>query len=702
MGFGTGVLGVNTLVFDGPGGVTFQSDARPTLAGFGTNNSVKVDGLVVGTTIVPTGTAAANLVLTFDSGATTAFPLLDYTTDTLVLFQSFYAFSSPRTTTVAELGPNPGPGTAPPSGGTALGGVYWVSNSGGDWGDAANWRDSQSAPIVPGINNAVVIRGAAGLISGQGSVDAAYVEGLVAFGGYVSARLFDLRFSASAVLLQDSRVTANTGTIREAVLKNDGGTFTVTELLSVGQGPQFLTDPTHPGQMIISDSGITRIGTLALFAGSRIDLDATSFLEVGNAGTAAAGALTVDTGASLTGEGTIAAPSIVNNGTISGTFMFEGTGNRINNGLYKAATVTDVINNGTILATTVNTISGNGTIVAQSLTNVTGDADIQFGVNQFVYFGTNVSGHVTFAPGPAILITPSSIGDLSLKSFAGDDELVLQGLTATSVAYVATGSLTGDLILSNGITPVATLEVDGDFTGHTFLVTMPDFDPGSAYLTLDNLPSIPACFTAGTRIQTSRGEIAVEHLQIGDQVATLLPPGFRPIRWLGHRHVDLRAHPTPQDVLPVRIRAGAFADHVPSRDLFLSPDHAVYVEGVLIPVRYLLNGTSIARIQAEEATYWHIELDRHDVIFAEGMAAESYLDTGDRTSFANSGAVVSMHPTFTALTWDAQGCAPLTVTGPAVDRIRATLAERVASRTNRAGARHAAAKRASGRPRRQR
>ena len=84
---------------------------------------------------------------------------------------------------------------------------------------------------------------------------------------------------------------------------------------------------------------------------------------------------------------------------------------------------------------------------------------------------------------------------------------------------------------------------------------------------------------------------------------------------------------------PIRIQAGAFAPNTPRRDLLLSPDHAVYVDGRLIPVRYLVNGASIAQVETDSVTYWHVELDRHDVILAEGLAAESYLDTGNRSVF---------------------------------------------------------------------
>lgn len=204
---------------------------------------------------------------------------------------------------------------------------------------------------------------------------------------------------------------------------------------------------------------------------------------------------------------------------------------------------------------------------------------------------------------------------------------------------------------------------------------------------------VASCFAAGTRIATGSGSVAVEHLRPGDLVRTI-GGGILPVRWIGHRQVDCRRHPRPASVQPVRIAAHAFARNQPDRDLFLSPDHAIYREGSLIPVHCLVNGTTISRVDADSVTYFHVELDRHDVIFAEGLPAETYLDTGDRAHFANAGPVLTLHPAWgrpageVALLFDALGFAPLRLTGPEVDRTRTLLAARSARRakTRRSGA----------------
>ncbi|MCX7379830.1 MAG: FG-GAP-like repeat-containing protein [Alphaproteobacteria bacterium] len=170
------------------------------------------------------------------------------------------------------------------------------------------------------------------------------------------------------------------------------------------------------------------------------------------------------------------------------------------------------------------------------------------------------------------------------------------------------------------------------------------------------------CFTHGTRILTSAGEVAVQALKVGDLVVTHCGATV-PVKWLGHRRLDCRRHPRPWDVWPVLVRAGAFGNRRPLRDLRLSPDHSVCVDGVLIPVRYLVNDATIIRERTGLVTYWHVELDQHDVLFAEGLPAESYLDTGNRSGFENGSTVVQAHPDFALRVWEREACAPLVVSG---------------------------------------
>lgn len=141
----------------------------------------------------------------------------------------------------------------------------------------------------------------------------------------------------------------------------------------------------------------------------------------------------------------------------------------------------------------------------------------------------------------------------------------------------------------------------------------------------------PTCFVSGTRILTERGEVAVEDLREGDRVVTVENEGqtVRQVRWIGHRQIDLAIHPDPEMMSPIRIRCDAIGENIPHRDLLVSADHAIFIDGKLIPARMLVNGTTIVKETcARKVHYFHIELDQHSVLFAEGLTAESYLDTG--------------------------------------------------------------------------
>jgi collagen type I alpha len=198
-------------------------------------------------------------------------------------------------------------------------------------------------------------------------------------------------------------------------------------------------------------------------------------------------------------------------------------------------------------------------------------------------------------------------------------------------------------------------------------------------LALSNAP----CFAAGTRIQTDRGEVAVEQLVVGDLLVTAAGV-FRPIVWIGMRRVDCRRHPFPAKVAPICVRAHAFGRNRPRRNLILSPDHAIFAQDVLIPVKYLINGATIRPIDVPAVRYFHVELAEHAVILAEGLQVESYLDTGDRLSFENGGAALVLHPTFGAepravmVIAETLGCAPLRTAGAEVEHVRARLAKRAA------------------------
>ncbi len=143
------------------------------------------------------------------------------------------------------------------------------------------------------------------------------------------------------------------------------------------------------------------------------------------------------------------------------------------------------------------------------------------------------------------------------------------------------------------------------------------------------------CFLAGTHISTPDGETAVEALQPGDMVLTADGHAV-PVRWVGVRAVSTR-FADPLRAYPIRICAGALGGNIPARDLLVSPDHAMFVGGILAHAGALVNGISITREASmpEVFTYYHVEIAAHALILAEGAPAETFVDNASRMAFDN-------------------------------------------------------------------
>jgi collagen type I alpha len=302
---------------------------------------------------------------------------------------------------------------------------------------------------------------------------------------------------------------------------------------------------------------------------------------------------------------------------------------------------------------------GNGPVTTMELTSGATTGTIAGVGTAFVNFGSIVldTGGRWFISGD----TSGLAG--TIAGFASGDTIELTGITATGSGFA------GGVLTVDDAAGAATLNLPGAFTTSDFAVINV---PGGVDVSL-------ACFAAGTRIGTARGEVAVERLHVGDEIISPRGGDPRPVIWLGQRVVNCAAHPRPREVWPVRIRADAFGTGLPRRDLYLSPDHALFVGHCLIPVRRLIDGDLINQVPIDRVTYYHVELPRHDVLLAEGLPAESYLDTGDRANFVSSGATMRLLGDFgargdPAWGWEAHACAPLVAAGPILDMVRAWLA----------------------------
>jgi hypothetical protein len=272
-------------------------------------------------------------------------------------------------------------------------------------------------------------------------------------------------------------------------------------------------------------------------------------------------------------------------------------------------------------------------------------------------------------PGTFALFAPGATNGVALENVDLGDVLELPGTGVESVNY-GTASLA-----------VVTTAGTYDFTNVTYATTATGattptgytaaFDGGTGLVALT-----VACFAAGTRLLTARGEVAVEAIEVGEQVRVLLGDGdgLADVVWVGRREVDCSGHPKPRQVWPVQVRAGAFGPGAPHSDVWLSPDHAVYVAEALVPVKHLINGSSIVQVPVDRITYHHIELAEHDVLLAEGLPVESYLDTRDGWNYPDRAGRVRLYPDYTARMWEAFGCAPLIVSGPELMAARAVVA----------------------------
>lgn len=305
----------------------------------------------------------------------------------------------------------------------------------------------------------------------------------------------------------------------------------------------------------------------------------------------------VDAGAkwSLTGANTLAdQTTLTNNGTVTA----DG-----------ALKVDDLLGSGRIVTAGGNTITTTGTVAAGQT--------VELGA------GTNV-----------LALTAGSGFAGTIAGFGKGETITLTDVTDAVSAAIVGGNT---LVVDRSGNPDLSLILDPgtDYSGATFSVG----DGAGDFITTDL-----ACFAAGTRIDTPDGPVAVESLAIGQPVLTASGRPV-PVKWIGWRHLDLTRHPDPARIRPIRVAPGAMAANVPSRPVLLSPEHAVAVDGRLIPIRLLTNGATIRPDPAcRTITYYHVELHAHDVLLSEGLAVESYLDTGNRGMFENAAGPLTLHP----------------------------------------------------------
>lgn len=391
-------------------------------------------------------------------------------------------------------------------------------------------------------------------------------------------------------------------------------TFTNAGSIAVPDGIFDITGSTISLGSITVDGVLTVVGPITTSQFSGVDLDGRGSFEI--IGTVDNTGARLDIGASpklnaLNVHGTISGGQI--NVESSGDLSITGTVD---------ATIND---NGTVDTGTSNlllqkTIAGNGSLV--------------IGVTSTLELAAPTSVETYFDPVATLKIDTASSYTGIINNFQQTDTIDLANLNISSATINANNTLIATI--ATGGTQAYLLT--GDFSGETVHTTS---DRGAG---TDLILQEAACYAEGTRIRTPLGETPIERLGPGDLVLTA--GGIaRPATWIGRRCIDIARHPAAERVCPIRIAPHAFGPDVPGRVLRLSPDHAMLLEGHLIPIRLLVNGMTVAYETACRAvTYFHVELESHDILIAENLPAESYLDTGNRLMF--DGPSMILHPSF--------------------------------------------------------
>ena len=275
--------------------------------------------------------------------------------------------------------------------------------------------------------------------------------------------------------------------------------------------------------------------------------------------------------------------------------------------------------------------------------------------------------------------------NLGTVDFVSPDRIVLNG-TVSQIGHTVS-------VIYNNATYVFTVTAYDNggalvlqFQGSLYVVSNTTLTAGQVLnLTTDGPGEYapPPCFVAGTRILTRNGEVPVESLQPGCDVVAVLAGQLLPVIWVGRRHVDCTQEDRPAEMWPFLVRAHAFGPGRTHRDLYLSPDHAVHVDGMLVPIRHLENGATIRRERRDEVTYYHVELARHDIILSEGLGSESYLDTGNRDDFVRlrraPGQSAAEAEAAARQIWADHGCLELVTDGIRLRTTRTKLAARAGS-----------------------
>jgi Hint domain len=487
--------------------------------------------------------------------------------------------------------------------------------------------NSYAAP-VPGLYAAIYLRGrgeitnqAGGLISGTGNGVMTYVFGTmpvtVTNAGTIAGGFYGISSAGQLTVTNSGLITGGTAGVLSVAFGGGTGSDSLTNVAGgLIEGGRY--GVTVAGSGTLTNAGTISGGYAAVQFGYGYSdrlIDAPGAMFVGKvSGGNAIGSTAVSTLELASGAST---------GTLAG--LGVGTG------FYDFAAIT--VDPGANWS-----LTGASTLAAGATLTDAGNLTLASALA-----GT---GTIAFA-GSGVVLTVEP-GDAPAPTLAGfnNNTLALLGVHET-ISGFAGGKLT------LGGSSAITLSIAGSYSTANFHAA---YANGQTVLT--------ACYAEGTAIETGHGPVPVQHLRPGMHLRTA-SGALRPLRWLGHRrHTD--AEVAARDELrPVRLAAGCLGNDLPTRDLRLSPEHALLLDGVLVPAIQLLGLPGITQEPPEAVTYYHVELDTHDAILAEGIAAETYIEEAAGAVFDNAG--TRPPPPLTI------PCAPRIVAGPVLAAIRRRL-----------------------------
>jgi T5SS/PEP-CTERM-associated repeat protein len=472
--------------------------------------------------------------------------------------------------------------------------------------------------------------------SGEVDIDGVSADGSTPSGLGFGGTLTIGNGGTGTLKISDGALVAPTsggkGAIEIAAQQESSGTVSVDGNGSELEGATLAiggTDTAAGGtaSLTISNQGLVDVNDITLWNGGSVSL--------------AGGLIVTDTlteqGGAVSGFGSVDG-AITDDGTITaagGTLGLSG----------------DVSGTGSLVIDTGGRLDVEGVSNGIGVTFEASASNETLGIDDHSAFLTTISG---FGTGDTI--------DLADIGYSSGDTATLLADNILQIAYSG-----GDYDLQ--------LDPSDDYSGDIFRLAQDGSGNGT------DVTENVACYCRGTMILTENGEVPVEDLSIGDWLMTASGV-HRSIKWIGKRGYGGRFIIGKRDVLPICFKAGSLGDNLPKRDLWISPHHAMYLEGRLIEAKDLVNGVSIIHAaQVKHVEYFHVELESHDVIVAEGALSETFIDDDSRGMFHNAHEYFALYPGNVAHLPNYY--APRLDSGYEIEVVRRRLAERAGIRLDR-------------------